>query len=105
MRIASMAETCNVKVTPRNPHGPMALAANLHACAAIPNFLILEHWRYNSLFDEVQQFGARVANGYLEVSDRPGLGVELNWEWVQKHPFHFLNPYKFPEADGGVVLV
>ena len=105
MRIAAMAETYNVKVAPHNPYGPVALAANLHACAAMPNFLTLEHWRYYSLFDEVQQHGPRIVDGYLQLPDRPGLGVELNWDYVAKHPFHFLYPYGFPEADGGMVLV
>jgi L-alanine-DL-glutamate epimerase-like enolase superfamily enzyme len=71
----------------------------------MPNFLTLEHWRYYSLFDEVQQYGPTIADGYLQLPDRPGLGVDLNWDYVEKHPFHFLNPYGFPEADGGMVLV
>ena len=55
LRIASMAEVYNVMIAPHNPSGPVAIAANLHACAAMPNFLILEYWRYRSLFDEVRQ--------------------------------------------------
>jgi galactonate dehydratase len=105
LRIASMAEVYNVKIAPHNPYGPVALAANLHACAAMPNFLILEHWRYYSFFDEVQHYGPRVKDGYLQLPDKPGLGVEINWEFIAKHPFHTLIPYGFPEADGGMVLV
>jgi galactonate dehydratase len=105
LRIASMAEVYNVKIAPHNPYGPVALAANLHACAVMPNFLILEHWRYYSFFDEVQRYGPRVKDGYLQLPDKPGLGVEINWEFIAKHPFHTLSPYEFPEADGGMVLV
>ncbi len=105
LRIASMAEIYNVKIAPHNPYGPVALAANLHASAAIPNFLTLEHWRYYSFFDEVQEIGPRVKNGYLELPEQPGLGVELNWEFISKHPFRALTPYAFPEADGGMTLV
>lgn len=105
LRIASMAEVYNVKVAPHNPYGPVALAANLHACAAMPNFLTLEHWRYYSFFNEVQQYGPQVKDGYLELPSKPGLGVELNWEFVEKHKYHVLHPYGFPEADGGMVLV
>src|SRR3984885_2102575 len=105
LRIASMAGVYNIKIAPHNPYGPVALAANLHACAAMPNFLILEHWRYYSFFDEVQHYGPRVKDGYLQLPDKPGLGVEINWEFIAKHPFHTLIPYGFPEADGGMVLV
>jgi galactonate dehydratase len=105
LRIASMAEVYNIKVAPHNPYGPVALAANLHACAAMPNFLTLEHWRYYSFFNEVQQYGPQVKDGYLELPSKPGLGVDLNWEFVEKHKYYVLHPYGFPEADGGMVLV
>jgi galactonate dehydratase len=105
LRIASMAEVYNLKVAPHNPYGPVALAANLHACAAMPNFLTLEHWRYSSLFNDVQKYGPRVTDGYLELPSKPGLGVDLNWEYIDKHPYHILQVYGFPEADGGMVLV
>ncbi len=85
LRIASMAEVYNLKVAPHNPYGPVALAANLHACAAMPNFLTLEHWRYYSLFNDVQQYGPQVTDGYLELPTKPGLGVDLNWEYIDKH--------------------
>jgi galactonate dehydratase len=105
LRIASMAEVYNVKIAPHNPYGPVALAANLHACAAMPNFLTLEHWRYYSFFNQVQEYGPKVENGYLQLPEKPGLGVELNWEFIAKYPYNVLNAYKFPEADGGMVLV
>ena len=88
-------------VAPHNPYGPVALAANLHACAAMPNFLILEHWRYYSLFNEVQQFGPQVEDGCVHLSDRPGLGVELNWDYVAKHPFANLPSMILKSAMGG----
>jgi galactonate dehydratase len=105
LRIAAFAEAYNVVVAPHNPYGPVALAANLHACVAMPNFLILEHWRYYSMFDEVQQFGPRVEGGCVHLSDRPGLGIELNWDYVAKHPYANLPLYDFKERDGGMALV
>jgi galactonate dehydratase len=105
LRIASMAEVYNIKVAPHNPYGPVALAANLHACLAMPNFLTLEHWRYYSFFNEVQLDGPRMKDGYLELPSKPGLGVDLNWDFIAKHPYHSLHAYSFPEADGGFVLV
>jgi galactonate dehydratase len=87
LRIAVCAEVYNVQVAPHNPYGPVALAANLHACAAMQNFLILEHCRHRPWFDEVQQYGVRVQDGCVLLSDRPGLGIELDWEYVEKHPY------------------
>lgn len=105
MRIASMAEVYNVVIAPHNPSGPVAIAANFHACAAMPNFLILEYWRYHSLFDEVRQYGPHLSNGYFELNDRPGLGIELNWDYIEKHPYHHLDFARFKQADGGMALV
>ncbi len=105
MRIAAYAEVHNVKIAPHNPYGPVALAAYLHACAAMPNFLILEHWRYYSLFSEAQQFGPRVEDGCIQLNDRPGLGVELNWDFVAKHPYHDLYKAELKDRDGGMALV
>jgi galactonate dehydratase len=105
LRIAALAEVYNVTIAPHNPNGPVSLAANFHACAAMPNFLILEYWRYHSLFDEVQQYGPHFAKGYIELNDRPGLGVDLNWDYVAKHPYHPLEFARFIESDGGMALV
>jgi galactonate dehydratase len=29
-----------------------------------------------------------VVNGYIEIPERPGLGIELNIEEILKHPYH-----------------
>lgn len=88
LRIATCAEVYNVRVAPHNPYGPVALAASAHACAAMPNFLILEHCRHRPQFNEVQKFGLVVQNGCVELNDRPGLGIELDWDYVSKHPYY-----------------
>jgi galactonate dehydratase len=105
LRIASYAEVYNVQVAPHNPYGPVALAANLHACACMPNFMILEHCRHRPWFDEVQVFGHVVKDGRLALNDRPGLGVELDWEYVRKHPYQRLPLRTFTDSDGGMPLV
>ena len=105
LRIASYAEIHNVPVAPHNPYGPVALAANAHACACMPNFLILEHCRHRPWFDDVQVFGPTVRNGCVEPGDRPGLGIELNWEVVRRHPYQRLQLRTFEDRDGGTVLV
>ena len=86
LRIASYAEVHGVQIAPHGPYGPVALAAAVHACAAMPNFLILEHCRLRPWFDQVQVFGPKIEDGRVALSDRPGLGVELDWDIVHKHP-------------------
>jgi L-alanine-DL-glutamate epimerase-like enolase superfamily enzyme len=56
------------------------MMASCHVCAAIPNFLVLEfHGREISWWEDLCE-GDRpfVHNGIMTVSDRPGIGVELN---------------------------
>ena len=80
-KIAAMAETYYMSVAPHNPLGPISLASCLHLDVSIPNFLVQEHPGY---FDDAdlgvgyikQPF--TIENGYITLSDRPGLGVELD---------------------------
>jgi L-alanine-DL-glutamate epimerase-like enolase superfamily enzyme len=80
----------------------VALAASAHACAAMPNFLILEHCRLRPWFDEVQICGPRITAGCVALDDRPGLGVELDWEYVARHPYRPMRPWRFIDRDGGM---
>lgn len=105
LRIASYAEVYNVMVAPHNPYGPVALAATVHACACMPNFLILEHCRHRPWLDEVQNFGPVVQDGRVTPSDRPGLGIELDWDYVKKHPYQRLSLRAFTDQDGGLPMV
>ncbi len=105
LRIASYAEVHGVQVAPHNPYGPVALAAAMHASAAMPNFLILEHCRLRPAFDEVQVFGPEIKNGRVLLSDRPGLGIELNWNVVEKNPYQAIPLRTFSDQDGGMPLV
>jgi galactonate dehydratase len=105
LRIASYAEVYNIQIAPHNPYGPVALAAAAHACMAMPNFQILEHCRHRPWFDEVQVVGPTVRNGAVAVSNRPGLGIELDWDYVRKHPYQMLPMRTFTDQGGGVPLV
>ncbi|MCG9128444.1 mandelate racemase/muconate lactonizing enzyme family protein [Candidatus Poribacteria bacterium] len=78
-KIATLAETTNVKITPHNPSGPVATAASVQCMATIPNFGILEYawgevdWR-STLVDPPET----ITNGFIDVPDIPGLGISLN---------------------------
>ena len=105
LRIANYAEIHGIQIAPHGPYGPVALAAASHACAAMPNFLILEHCRLRPWFDEVQKFGPKIENGRVLLPDRPGLGVELDWDYVEKHPYKRLSPEIISDRDGGLPMI
>lgn len=105
MRIASFAEVYGVRVAPHNPYGPVALAASAHACAAMPNFLILEHCRLRPWFDEVVKEGVTVRNGRVELPDRPGLGVELDDEACSRYPYRPMPMRLYADKDGALPMI
>jgi len=79
-RIADMADTYYVPVAPHNVSSPLGMMAACHVCAAIPNFLVLEfHGREVPWWEDLCT-GDRpfVRHGTMAVSDRPGIGVELD---------------------------
>lgn len=86
-RIATMAEAYGVLVAPHNPNGPLSTLASAQVAAAIPNFYRLEFmfndvpWR-----DEVIDHPLDVQDGALQLSRRPGLGVDLVEEALEAHP-------------------
>jgi galactonate dehydratase len=105
MKIAHGAEVYNVRMAPHNPYGPVALAASAHAAAAMPNFLILEHCRLRPWFDQVQKYGPTIRQGCVEPDDRPGLGVELNLDVIERHPYLPMPLRTFQDPWGGMPLI
>ena len=67
---------------------PVATAASLQLEAAIPNFLIHEHHSHamKSYNVELCDVDLQPRNGYFEVADRPGLGIELNDDVLSTSP-------------------
>lgn len=82
-KIAAIAEAHYVTVAPHNPMGPLATAVNLHFSAAQPNFKILEYRL--PLETRYVEDPYLPVNGYLELRpDRPGWGVEIDEEYLQR---------------------
>ncbi len=105
LKIAHCAEVYNVRMAPHNPYGPVALAASAHACAAMANFLILEHCRLRPWFEQVQKFGPTIRKGCVELDDRPGLGVELNLDVIERHPYQPIPLRVYPDRWGATPLI
>lgn len=90
-KIAAMAEAHYISMAPHNPNGPLATVINLHFAAAIPNFLILEtigaHFD-DELAEELLGDRLRLEDGYLDVPEGPGFGVEMIPTACAKYPYH-----------------
>lgn len=88
-KAAAIAESAEAFIALHQAQSPLNTAINAHIHASLPNFLIQE------CFDDflvpwardIMQGVPHVENGYLEPSNAPGLGVELNEEEIAKHPF------------------
>ena len=106
IKIANMAEVHNVRVAPHGPYGPVNKAAGVHAAAVMPNFLILEHCRMPPWYDAVQTQGLTIRDGHAELPTVPGLGVELDWDALDDHPYDRKLPLdSYTRGDGSEALV
>jgi galactonate dehydratase len=79
MKICALCETYQAKASPHNPFGPVAAIANAHLSASVHSFLIQEHEQMAPWAVEPE---LKISDGYLEVPDTPGLGIELNEEAI-----------------------
>lgn len=86
-KIAAIAEAYGVEIAFHNAFGPIQNAATIQVDASIPNFLIQESfydvfppWKRELVKDQW-----KVENGYTAVPTRPGLGVELDEQVLEKH--------------------
>jgi galactonate dehydratase len=89
-RIANLA---NLYYIPFAPHmvatflGAMACA---HVCASVPNFVIMEWQSYfmtDKRYKEIMTFDEStwVDKSFIKVSDKPGIGVDINEEGLKKY--------------------
>jgi galactonate dehydratase len=88
-KIASMAEAYDVSVAPHCPLGPIALAACIQVDACTPNVAIQEQSlgiHYNKgvdLLDYLKDPNVfRFKDGFVQIPNGPGLGIEVNKEKV-----------------------
>ena len=87
-KIAAMAEAQYIMVAPHNPMSPLATAINVHFAASTPNFHILEYVApvSGARKDVLQEPLMVKKDGYLEIPNKPGWGVELNEEAFKHMP-------------------
>lgn len=87
-KIAGMAEAHYAHLAPHLYAGPIEGAANIALAACSPNFLILESIeRWDGFVADLLVKPIRWEDGYVIVSDEPGLGVEVDEEVARAHPY------------------
>lgn len=88
-RIANLANLYYVPFAPHMVASFLGAMASAHVCASVPNFLILEWQSYfhtNPMFKEIVHYdGEWVTNSFITVSEKPGIGVEINEEAMKKY--------------------
>jgi galactonate dehydratase len=87
-KIAAMAETLSIGIAPHNPLGPIAGVAALHFAISTPNHVIQEEmvgavpWYFDVVSGPI-----RMVDGFWQIPEAPGLGVEVNEAACAEHPF------------------
>lgn len=102
-KIAAMAEAAYLTVAPHNPMGPISTAVSTHFAASTPNFLILEYTRDSEppARDLILK-PLKLVDGYLEIPEVPGLGIELNERAFAGKPLINWHRQFIREADGNI---
>ncbi|MFC4356576.1 mandelate racemase/muconate lactonizing enzyme family protein [Halobium salinum] len=84
-KIADMADTYYVPVAMHNVSSPVATMASAQVGAAIPNSLAVEYHSYQlGWWEDLVQEDV-IEDGYIEIPEKPGLGVTLDMDTVQEH--------------------
>jgi galactonate dehydratase len=91
--VCGMVDAWYGVVAPHQAQGPISTAVCVQIDACTPNLLVQE------LFDEFNADWEReivsppvsVVDGRIVIPDAPGLGVELNWNELEKHPYQIQN--------------
>jgi galactonate dehydratase len=90
-------------MAPHNPLGPIATMVNIHLGFALPNFLIQEVMRADVPWrDEIVAGVTPIVGGYVEPSQAPGIGVEIDFAAAARRPYVDAPPIQWRHHDGAV---
>ena len=101
LAIAAAAATEQMLMAPHNAGGPLCTAATLQADALMGNFLIQEtnHF-WLSIYDRYVEHDWQVQDGYIAVTDAPGLGIEVKEADISALPYEPMAYRQYRHADG-----
>lgn len=103
-KIAAMAEVQYIKVIPHNNSGPLGTAATIHAALAIANIELAEAPFVNEANHSylVTRSYPLFEDGFANVSDTPGLGVELDEDAAARREPSLIELPKLRGVDGSI---
>ncbi|MCC6455861.1 MAG: mandelate racemase/muconate lactonizing enzyme family protein [Caldilineaceae bacterium] len=101
-KIAAMAEAAFVGIFPHLMGSPVNVAAFTHLDAAIPNYVLMESHTTTDVFNEIVDHPVERQGGYIVVSDRPGIGLEIDESKLARFPYRFKPIEGWFHADGSV---
>jgi galactonate dehydratase len=88
-RIANLANLYYVPFAPHMVASYLGAMASAHVCASVPNFMVLEwqiYFHKNPMFEEIVDFeGPMMVDGFLPLSEKAGIGVEINEEGMRQY--------------------
>ena len=102
-KIAAMAESRFVEMAPHNPQSLVSTMASLHIDACSPACVIQEYVHPGQPFQaELFAGGPVIRDGYAELPDQPGLGIELNEAAAARYPYQPVDRPDWSWQDGAV---
>ena len=99
MKVARLGEWFNVRTAWHGPAdvSPVGHAANAHVDLAVWNFGIQEAIHFDERLRAVFPHAPTMKDGYMHVSEKPGLGVELNEQEAAKYPIAAKHNYNWTQ--------
>ena len=88
-KIADLADAHYAVIAPHSAQGPVCSAACVQLNASLPNFFIHEIFdEFNEPWEKEIVIGAvEVKDGYIDIPQAPGLGIDLNVDEILRHPY------------------
>ncbi len=85
-KIATMAEAYYVPISPHDASGPINVLAGAHVMASVPNHYRVETSRAKlNAYDVFIDHPLDIRGDKIYLSDRPGLGIELDKDYLRGH--------------------
>ncbi|NLC54080.1 MAG: mandelate racemase/muconate lactonizing enzyme family protein [Firmicutes bacterium] len=88
-RIANLAQVHHLTVVPHCWSSGIVEAASMHLIASIPNACLLEYCKAETPIRQEISEEIVVKDGYAEVPQKPGLGIEINEDALQKYAANY----------------
>ena len=102
LHISRLADESQMLMAPHNASGPVHFAALLQADAVLRNFLIQEvSGSWFRRFNEFVEHDFRLQDGFVNLPNRPGLGIEVKEADIAKLPYNKRMTYRqYRHSDG-----